>query len=238
MRPSGRAPDELRTIVVTPHFTKHAEGSVLVEFGDTRVICTASIEERVPGFLKGKGSGWITAEYGMLPRATHERSAREAARGKQGGRTMEIQRLIGRSLRAAMDLEALGERTVTLDCDVIQADGGTRTASITGSYVALRLAVDALMKQRKLKKNPIHGQIASVSVGICGGVPVLDLDYREDCDAETDMNVVMNDAGAYIEVQGTAEGHAYRRDELNAMLDLAGKGITELMAIQRAALAE
>jgi ribonuclease PH len=238
MRPSGRAPDELRTIVVTPHFTKHAEGSVLVEFGDTRVICTASIEERVPGFLKGKGSGWITAEYGMLPRATHERSAREAARGKQGGRTMEIQRLIGRSLRAAMDLEALGERTVTLDCDVIQADGGTRTASITGSYVALRLAIDALMKQRKLKKNPIHGQIASVSVGICGGVPVLDLDYREDCDAETDMNVVMNDAGAYIEVQGTAEGHAYRRDELNAMLDLAGKGITELMAIQRAALAE
>ena len=238
MRPSGREPDELRTIVVTPHFTKHAEGSVLVEFGDTRVICTASIEERVPGFLKGKGSGWITAEYGMLPRATHERSAREAARGKQGGRTMEIQRLIGRSLRAAMDLEALGERTVTLDCDVIQADGGTRTASITGSYVALRLAVDALMKQRKLKKNPIHGQIASVSVGICGGVPVLDLDYREDCDAETDMNVVMNDAGAYIEVQGTAEGHAYRRDELNAMLDLAGKGITELMAIQRAALAE
>jgi ribonuclease PH len=238
MRPSGRAPDELRTIVVTPHFTKHAEGSVLVEFGDTRVICTASIEERVPGFLKGKGSGWITAEYGMLPRATHERSAREAARGKQAGRTMEIQRLIGRSLRAAMDLEALGERTVTLDCDVIQADGGTRTASITGSYVALRLAVEALMKQRKLKKNPIHGQIASVSVGICGGVPVLDLDYREDCDAETDMNVVMNDAGAYIEVQGTAEGHAYRRDELNAMLDLAGKGIAELMAIQRAALAE
>ena len=238
MRPSGRAPDELRTIVVPPHFTKHAEGSVLVEFGDTRVICTASIEERVPGFLKGKGSGWITAEYGMLPRATHERSAREAARGKQGGRTMEIQRLIGRSLRAAMDLEALGERTVTLDCDVIQADGGTRTASITGSYVALRLAVDALMKQRKIKKNPIHGQIASVSVGICGGVPVLDLDYREDCDAETDMNVVMNDAGAYIEVQGTAEGHAYRRDELNAMLDLAGKGITELMAIQRASLAE
>ncbi|MEN9681544.1 MAG: hypothetical protein RLZZ627_1437 [Pseudomonadota bacterium] len=238
MRPSGRAPDELRTIIVTPHFTKHAEGSVLVEFGDTRVICTASIEERVPGFLKGKGSGWITAEYGMLPRATHERSAREAARGKQGGRTMEIQRLIGRSLRAAMDLEALGERTVTLDCDVIQADGGTRTASITGSYVALRLAVDALMKQRKLKKNPIHGQIASVSVGICGGVPVLDLDYREDCDAETDMNVVMNDAGAYIEVQGTAEGHAYRRDELNAMLDLAAKGISELMAIQRSALSE
>lgn len=236
MRPSGRAPDELRKIILTPHFTKHAEGSVLVEFGDTRVICTASIDERVPGFLKGKGSGWITAEYGMLPRATHERSAREAARGKQGGRTMEIQRLIGRSLRAAMDLEALGERTVTLDCDVIQADGGTRTASITGSYVALRLAVDALMAQKKLKKNPVHGQIASVSVGICNGIPVLDLDYREDCDAETDMNVVMNDAGAYIEVQGTAEGHAYRRDELDAMLDLAGKGIAELMELQRAAL--
>jgi ribonuclease PH len=236
MRPSGRAPNELRKIVLTPHFTKHAEGSVLVEFGDTRVICTASIEERVPGFLKGKGSGWITAEYGMLPRATHERSAREAARGKQGGRTMEIQRLIGRSLRAGMDLEALGERTVTLDCDVIQADGGTRTASITGSYVALRLAVEALLKQRKLKTNPIHGQIASVSVGICNGVPVLDLDYREDCDAETDMNVVMNDAGAYIEVQGTAEGHAYRRDELDAMLDLASQGISGLMAIQRAAL--
>lgn len=236
MRPSGRAPNQLRKIVLTPHFTKHAEGSVLVEFGDTRVICTASIEERVPGFLKGKGSGWITAEYGMLPRATHERSAREAARGKQGGRTMEIQRLIGRSLRAAMDLEALGERTVTLDCDVIQADGGTRTASITGSYVALRLAVEALLKQRKLKTNPIHGQIASVSVGICNGVPVLDLDYREDCDAETDMNVVMNDAGAYIEVQGTAEGHAYRRDELDAMLDLASQGISELMTIQRAAL--
>lgn len=236
MRPSGRAPDELRKIILTPHFTKHAEGSVLVEFGDTRVICTASIDERVPGFLKGKGSGWITAEYGMLPRATHERSAREAARGKQGGRTMEIQRLIGRSLRAAMDLEALGERTVTLDCDVIQADGGTRTASITGSYVALRLAVDALMAQKKLKKNPVHGQIASVSVGICNGIPVLDLDYREDCDAETDMNVVMNDAGAYIEVQGTAEGHAYRRDELDAMLNLAGKGIAELMELQRAAL--
>ena len=236
MRPSGRQPDQLREIVITPHFTKHAEGSVLVAFGDTRVICTASIEDRVPPFLKGKGSGWITAEYGMLPRATHERSGREAARGKQGGRTMEIQRLIGRSLRAALDLQALGERTVTIDCDVIQADGGTRTASITGGFVALNLAVQHLMKARRLKVNPIHGQIASVSVGICKGVPVLDLDYREDCDAETDMNVVMNEAGAFIEVQGTAEGHAFRRSELDAMLDLAAKGITNLMEHQRAAL--
>ena len=236
MRSSGRQPDQLREIVITPHFTKHAEGSVLVAFGDTRVICTASIEDRVPPFLKGKGSGWITAEYGMLPRATHERSGREAARGKQGGRTMEIQRLIGRSLRAALDLQALGERTVTIDCDVIQADGGTRTASITGGFVALNLAVQHLMKARRLKVNPIHGQIASVSVGICKGVPVLDLDYREDCDAETDMNVVMNEAGAFIEVQGTAEGHAFRRSELDAMLDLAAKGITNLMEHQRAAL--
>ena len=236
MRPSGRQPDQLREIVITPHFTKHAEGSVLVSFGDTRVICTASIEDRVPPFLKGKGSGWITAEYGMLPRATHERSGREAARGKQGGRTMEIQRLIGRSLRAALDLQALGERTVTIDCDVIQADGGTRTASITGGFVALNLAVQHLMKARRLKVNPIHGQIASVSVGICKGVPVLDLDYREDCDAETDMNVVMNEAGAFIEVQGTAEGHAFRRNELDAMLDLAAKGIANLMEHQRAAL--
>jgi ribonuclease PH len=200
------------------------------------VICTASIEERVPPFLKGKGGGWITAEYGMLPRSTHERMGREAARGKQGGRTMEIQRLIGRSLRAALNLEALGERTVTIDCDVIQADGGTRTASITGGFVALSLAVRHLMKQRRLKVNPIHGQIASVSVGIYKGVPVLDLDYREDCEAETDMNVVMNDAGAYVEVQGTAEGHAFRREELDAMLDLAGKGIGELLMRQREAL--
>ena len=236
MRPSGRSPEQLRDIVLTPHFTKHAEGSVLVSFGDTRVICTASVEERVPPFLKGKGSGWITAEYGMLPRATHERSSREASRGKQTGRTMEIQRLIGRSLRAALNLEALGERTITIDCDVIQADGGTRTASITGGYVALRLAVGQLMASKRLKVNPIHGQIASVSVGISGGVPVLDLDYREDCDAETDMNVVMNDAGAFIEVQGTAEGHAFHRHELDAMLDLATKGIQELMTHQRAAL--
>ena len=233
MRPSGRQPDELRPIRITPHFTKHAEGSVLVEFGDTRVICTASIEERVPAFLKGKGAGWITAEYGMLPRATHERSGREASKGKQGGRTMEIQRLIGRSLRAAMNLEALGERTITIDCDVIQADGGTRTASITGAYVALVLAIRKLMAQRKLKVNPIHGQIASISVGIYRGVPVLDLDYAEDCDAETDMNVVMNEAGAFIEVQGTAEGHAFRRDELDAMLTLASRGIDDLLQHQR-----
>ncbi|MGX2041946.1 ribonuclease PH [Methylocaldum sp. MU1018] len=236
MRPSGRQPDELRKIALTCHYTKHAEGSVLVEFGDTRVICTASIEEKVPPFLKGKGSGWITAEYGMLPRSTHERMGREAARGKQGGRTMEIQRLIGRSLRAALNLEALGERTITIDCDVIQADGGTRTASVTGGYVALSLAIRNLMKQRKLRVNPIHGQIASVSVGIYKGVPVLDLDYREDCEAETDMNVVMNEAGAYVEVQGTAEGHAFRREELDAMLDLAGKGVNDLLAHQRAAL--
>ena len=237
MRPSGREAGELRAIRITPHFTKHAEGSVLVEFGDTRVICTASIEERVPSFLKGKGSGWITAEYGMLPRATHERSGREASRGKQGGRTMEIQRLIGRSLRAAMNLEALGERTVTIDCDVIQADGGTRTASITGAYVALVVAIRRLTEARKLRSNPVHGQIASVSVGIYRGVPVLDLDYAEDCDAETDMNVVMNDAGAFVEVQGTAEGHAFRRDELDAMLSLATTGIQELLQHQREAIA-
>lgn len=236
MRPSGREPGDLRAIRITPHFTKHAEGSVLVEFGDTRVICTASIEERVPSFMKGKGSGWITAEYGMLPRATHERSGREASRGKQGGRTMEIQRLIGRSLRAAMNLEALGERTVTIDCDVIQADGGTRTASITGGYVALVVAVQRLMEVRKLRINPVHGQIASVSVGIYRGIPVLDLDYAEDCDAETDMNVVMNDAGAFVEVQGTAEGHAFRREELDAMLDLANSGIQELLQHQLEAI--
>ncbi|UZR27683.1 ribonuclease PH [Methylococcus mesophilus] len=236
MRPSGRSPDQLRRIAFTCNYTKHAEGSVLVEFGDTRVICTASVEERVPPFLKGKGNGWITAEYGMLPRATHERTGREAARGKQGGRTMEIQRLIGRSLRAALNLEALGERTVTIDCDVIQADGGTRTASITGGYVALVLAVQRLLKNRKIKTNPVHGQIASVSVGICQGVPVLDLDYAEDCDAETDMNVVMNDAGAFIEIQGTAEGHAFRRDELDAMLRLAESGIADLLLHQQEAL--
>jgi ribonuclease PH len=236
MRPSGRNPDDLRNVNLICHYTKHAEGSVLVEFGDTRVLCTASIEERVPPFLKGKGTGWITAEYGMLPRSTHERNQREASRGRQGGRTMEIQRLIGRALRATLDLNALGERTVTLDCDVLQADGGTRTAAITGGYVALSLAVQRLIRQRKLKTSPLHGQIAAVSVGICKGVPVLDLDYQEDSEAETDMNVVMNDAGAFIELQGTAEGHAFRRDELNAMLALAETGIRSLMDIQRRAL--
>lgn len=236
MRPSGRKPDELRNIKFTCHYTKHAEGSVLVEFGDTRVICTASIEDRVPPFLKGKGSGWLTAEYGMLPRSTHERMGREASRGKQGGRTLEIQRLIGRSLRAALNLEALGERTLTLDCDVIQADGGTRTASVTGGYVAIALAVRHLQKIKKIKADPLHGQIASVSVGIYKGVPVLDLDYREDSDAETDMNIVMNDASAFVELQGTAEGHAFRRNELDAMLALAESGIKELMEHQRAAL--
>ncbi|TCO80231.1 RNAse PH [Plasticicumulans lactativorans] len=236
MRPSGRAPDELRTIRITRQFTKHAEGSVLVEFGDTRVLCTASVEERVPPFLKGKGQGWITAEYGMLPRATHTRSPREAAKGKQSGRSMEIQRLIGRALRATVDLEALGERSITLDCDVLQADGGTRTAAITGSFVALADAVRTLLERRALKKNPLHGQVASVSVGICKGVPVLDLDYAEDADAETDMNVVMNDAGAFIEIQGTAEGHAFRQDELDALLALARGGIASLLDKQREAL--
>ncbi len=236
MRPSGRQPDELRPIRFTCHYTKHAEGSVLVEFGDTRVLCTASVDERVPHFLRGQNQGWVTAEYGMLPRATHERTNREAARGKQGGRTMEIQRLIGRSLRSVVDLQALGERSLIIDCDVLQADGGTRTASITGGYVALALAVSHLLENRKLKKNPLHGQIASVSVGIYRGVPVLDLDYQEDCEAETDMNVVMNDGNAYVEIQGTAEGHPFRKDELQAMLDLADKGIGELLEHQRQAL--
>ena len=238
MRPSGRSPEEMREIRITRNYTKHAEGSVLVEFGDTKVICTASVEGRVPGFLRGQGQGWVTAEYGMLPRSTGSRMGREAARGKQGGRTMEIQRLIGRSLRAAIDLKSLGERTITIDCDVIQADGGTRTASITGAFVALQDAVNYLLKTRKIKSSPLHGQVASVSVGIYKGVPVLDLDYAEDSSAETDMNVVMNDAGAYIELQGTAEGHAFRADELQSMLDLAKKGIDELMEKQREALAE
>ncbi len=238
MRPSNRQPDQLREITITRNYTKHAEGSVLVEFGDTKVLCTASVEERIPPFLRGMGEGWITAEYGMLPRSTGTRMQRESARGKQGGRTMEIQRLIGRSLRAAIDLKALGERTITIDCDVIQADGGTRTASITGAFVALHDAIDYLIKTRKLKKSPLHGQVASVSVGIHNGVAVLDLDYAEDSTAETDMNVVMNDAGAYIELQGTAEGHAFRPDELQAMLDLAAKGIEQLMIKQREVLAD
>ncbi len=236
MRPSGRAPNELRTIRLTRNYTKHAEGSVLVEFGDTKVICTASVDENVPRWMKGKGQGWVTAEYGMLPRSTGSRMSREAAQGKQGGRTMEIQRLIGRSLRAVVDMGALGERTITIDCDVIQADGGTRTASITGGYVALADAIRHLRAKKLIKKDPLHGQVASVSVGIYQGTPILDLDYAEDSNAETDMNVVMNDGGAFIEVQGTAEGHAFRRDELNAMLALAESGIQELLAKQREAL--
>ncbi len=236
MRPSGRAPDQLREVEFLRHFTKHAEGSVLTRCGDTHVLCTASVEERVPGWLRGRGEGWVTAEYGMLPRATHDRSGREAARGKQGGRTLEIQRLIGRSLRACIDLRALGERTVTLDCDVLQADGGTRTAAITGGYVALAEAVDALVRNGQLRSSPIHGQVAAVSVGIVEGVPVLDLDYAEDSAAETDMNVVMNSGGAFIEVQGTAEGHAFRREELDRLLDLAAGGVAQLCALQLEAL--
>ena len=236
MRPSGRAPDQLRDVKFTCGYTKHAEGSVLVEFGETRVLCTASVENRIPRFLKGKGSGWVTAEYGMLPRSTHTRMGREASQGKQGGRTQEIQRLIGRSLRAAIDLSALGERTITIDCDVLQADGGTRTASITGGFGALSIAIEKLLKQKKITKNPIHGQVASISVGIYKGIPVLDLDYLEDSNAETDMNIVMNDAAAFIEVQGTAEGHAFRQDELNAMLALAKSGITDLLSKQSEAL--
>jgi len=232
-RPSGRSPDQLRPIKFTRNYTKHAEGSVLVEFGDTKVLCTASIEKGVPRWLKGKGQGWVTAEYGMLPRSTGSRMGREAARGKQGGRTMEIQRLIARSLRAVVDLEALGERNVVVDCDVIQADGGTRTASITGGFVALADAMQGLVDEGKIKKNPIIGQVASVSVGIFNGVPVLDLDYDEDSNAETDMNVVMNDAGAFIEVQGTAEGHAFRQEELDAMLGLAKSGIAQLIDHQK-----
>lgn len=238
MRSSGRNPDQMRPVRFTRHYTCHAEGAVLVEFGNTKVLCTATVEERVPPFLKGKGQGWVTAEYGMLPRATNTRVQREAAKGKQSGRTMEIQRLIGRALRAVVDLEALGEKQITLDCDVIQADGGTRTASISGAYVALQDAISNLMKQGKLKKNPIHGQVASVSVGIYQGIPMLDLDYVEDSAAETDMNIVMNDAGQFIELQGTAEGHAFRREELDSLLLLANKGISEIMEAQNRALAE
>ncbi|ABM61749.1 ribonuclease PH [Halorhodospira halophila] len=237
MRPSGRRADELRPISIQRQFTKHAEGSVLIGFGDTRVLCTASVEARVPPWLRGQGRGWVTAEYGMLPRSTHTRSDREAARGKQQGRTVEIQRLIGRSLRAAVDLQALGERSVVVDCDVLQADGGTRTAAITGAFVALTDALEGLVRQRALPASPLHGQVASVSVGVYRGEPVLDLDYAEDGEAETDMNVVMNDAGAFIELQGTAEGHAFRRDELDRMLALAEKGVGELLQHQQEALA-
>ena len=236
MRPSGRASDELRQVSFTRRHARHAEGVVLVEFGDTQVLCTASVEEGVPAFLRGKAQGWITAEYGMLPRATHTRTAREAARGKQSGRTQEIQRLIGRSLRAVADLKALGERTVTLDCDVLQADGGTRTASITGAYVALAQACEHLVQRRIIDKSPLHGQVAAVSVGIVDGVAVLDLDYAEDSQAETDMNVVMNDGGGFVEIQGTAEGHAFRRHELDTLLNLAVGGIGQLFTLQAQAL--
>lgn len=235
MRPSGRKPDQMRDIQFTRNYTMHAEGSVLVSCGNTKVICTASVAEGVPRFLKGRGRGWVTAEYGMLPRATGERMDREASRGKQSGRTLEIQRLIGRSLRAAIDLEALGELTITLDCDVIQADGGTRTASISGGYVALSDAISQLLRSGRIDRSPIHGQLASISVGIYQGTPVLDLDYAEDSNAETDMNLVMNEAGAFIELQGTAEGHAFHMNELQQMLSLGEKGIREIMALQRGA---
>ncbi|HHL18185.1 MAG TPA: ribonuclease PH [Thiothrix sp.] len=236
MRPSGRALDQLRPVTFTRHYTKHAEGSVLVEFGDTKVLCTASISDKVPPFLRKTNSGWVTAEYGMLPRSTGSRMGREAARGKQSGRTIEIQRLIGRSLRACIDMKKLGERQITIDCDVIQADGGTRTASISGGYVALHDAITTLLKEEKIKSNPLYAQIASVSVGIYEGNAVLDLDYPEDSNAETDMNIIMNEAGQFIEVQGTAEGQAFNREEMNQMLQLADKGIKEIIALQNKVL--
>ena len=236
-RTQGRAADALRPIAITRHFTRHAEGSVLVAFGDTQVLCTASVEEKVPPHKRGSGEGWVTAEYGMLPRATHTRSDREAARGKQTGRTQEIQRLIGRSLRCVFDLAALGERTISLDCDVLQADGGTRTAAITGAYVAAFDAVSWLIAQGKLAKSPLRGAVAAVSVGIVDGTPLLDLEYTEDSACDTDMNVVMTGAGGFVEVQGTAEGAAFTRDEMGLLLGLADKGIRELIAAQRHALA-
>jgi len=238
MRPSGRALDQARDITLTSGYTKHAEGSVLVEFGDTKVICTASIDESVPRFLKGQGKGWITAEYGMLPRSTGSRMMRESAKGKQQGRTVEIQRLIGRSLRAAVDLEKLGERTITIDCDVIQADGGTRTASITGGCVAMSIALNGLVSGGKLKESPLKQKVAAISVGIYEGKAVLDLDYPEDSSAETDMNVVMTDKGGFIEVQGTAEGEAFEQDEFDEMLALARKGLGEIFALQQATLSQ
>ncbi len=237
MRPSGREPAAMRELRFVVDYTKHAEGSVLAAFGDTQVLCTASIEDRVPGWMRGKRRGWVTAEYGMLPRATHTRSGREAARGKQGGRTLEIQRLIGRSLRAITDLDALGEHSVILDCDVIQADGGTRTAAISGAYVALAIAMQRLVANGRLKKNPLHGQVAAISVGIYRGTVVLDLDYAEDSEAETDMNIVMNEAARFIEVQGTAEGHAFTDDEFAAMLELARSGVAEVITAQNEAIA-
>ncbi|KAA3640957.1 MAG: ribonuclease PH [Proteobacteria bacterium] len=236
MRPSKRSNDELRPIRIERNYTMHAEGSVMISCGNTKVLCNASVEDRVPPWLRGKGQGWVTAEYGMLPRATNTRNGREAARGKQGGRTLEIQRLIGRSLRAVVDLSALGERVITVDCDVIQADGGTRTVAITGAYVALYDAVETLLQANTIKKNPLYGSVAAVSVGIYNNEAVLDLDYPEDSQAETDMNVVMNDGGHFIEVQGTAEGHAFRRDELNQLLDLAEGGIRQLLHAQQQAI--
>jgi ribonuclease PH len=233
-RPSGRAPDQLREVKIQRGYTRYAEGSVLVSYGDTRVLCTASVEERGPVWKKE--GGWVTAEYGMLPRATHDRGRREAAQGKQSGRTQEIQRLIGRALRAVVDLDALGNHSIVLDCDVLQADGGTRTASITGGYVALCDALDAMKARGLIKKSPLHGQVAAVSVGIYQGTPVLDLDYAEDSRCECDLNVVMNETGHFVEVQGTAEGHAFRRDELNRMLDLASGGIQQLIKAQRETL--
>ncbi len=238
MRPSGRALDQLRDIKITRNFTKHAEGSVLVEFGDTKVICTATVESRVPSFLRGKGQGWVTAEYGMLPRSTHSRMMREAAKGKQSGRTVEISRLIGRSLRAAIDLKALGENAITIDCDVLQADGGTRTASITGACVALVDAINHMVKEGKLKKSPLKYMIGAVSVGVYNDEAVLDLDYAEDSNAETDLNVIMADNGGFIEIQGTAEGEPFQPEELNAMLALAKKGIDEINELQLSVLAQ
>ncbi|WP_024852079.1 ribonuclease PH [Hydrogenovibrio kuenenii] len=238
MRPSGRQTNEMRQVRLTKNFTKHAEGSVLIEFGDTKVICTATVEEKVPPFLKGKNQGWVTAEYGMLPRSTGSRMRREASAGKQGGRTVEIQRLIGRSLRAGVDLVKLGERSITIDCDVIQADGGTRTASITGGFAAMALAIDTLVKNGTLSENPLIQNVASVSVGVYQGTPVLDLDYAEDSNAETDMNLVMTEDGRFIEVQGTAESEPYSMEEMNAMIALGAKGIQELIEKQKAMLAE
>ena len=236
MRPSNRSNDEMRSVKFSRQYTMHAEGSVLVEFGNTKVLCTATVDERIPPWLRGQGKGWVTAEYGMLPRSTNSRMGREAARGKQSGRTQEIQRLIGRSLRAVVNLEALGERQIILDCDVIQADGGTRTASISGAYIALSDAIQSLLESGKITKDPLVAQLASISVGIYQGEAVLDLDYAEDSNAETDMNIVMNNAGHFIEVQGTAEGHAFSREEMNKMLDLAEKGISEIMQLQSEAL--
>jgi len=237
MRPSGRTSNQLRPIQITRQFTNHAEGSVLIEMGETRVLCTASVEEGVPRFLKGKKQGWLTAEYGMLPRATHTRNGREASRGKQSGRTQEIQRLIGRSLRAAIDLNLLGEYTITIDCDVLQADGGTRTASISGGCIALAEAVNHLIRKNKIKTNPMKHMIAAVSVGIYKGTPVLDLDYPEDSVAETDMNIVMNEENGFIEIQGTAEGATFTQDEMGQMMTLGHQGIREIIEAQKAALA-